>query len=127
MLSPAIPAELREAHEEARKTFNAKAYLAAVVMCGRTLEGACAEQGITMGTLQQSLQQMKDQDIIDTRLWEWAQLLREVRNHGAHYNPTASSITRQDADDCLTFNEALLDYLYVLKEPFDTMRARRTP
>lgn len=36
--------------------------------------------------------------------------LREVRNAGAHFDP-AKNITRQYAEDSITFNEALLDYL----------------
>jgi len=44
-LSHEIPGELRAAHNEARKTFSAKAYEATVVMCGRTLEGVCRSRG----------------------------------------------------------------------------------
>lgn len=125
-LSDAIPDELQTAHEEARRAFEAKAYLATVVMCGRTLEGACALQGIKDRNLQGALTKMKDQGIIDGRLWDWAQLLREVRNAGAHFDPR-KTVTRQDAEDSIAFNEALLDYLYVLKERFDAMQTRRAP
>jgi hypothetical protein len=122
-LSREIPNELRDAHEEARKTFAAKAYKATVAMCGRTLEGVCEKQGVTKGTLQKSLAEMKTQGLIDQRLWDWAELLREVRNAGTHFND--EDVSRQDAEDCLTFNEALLDYLYVLKKRFDDMQLRR--
>src|SRR5690242_16666312 len=44
-LSKLIPRQLRNAHEEARKCFQAKAYRATVVMCGITLEGACRLHG----------------------------------------------------------------------------------
>jgi len=66
---------------------------------------------------------MKAQGLIDQRLWDWAELLRDVRNAAAHFND--EDISRQDAEDCLTFNEALLDYLYVLKKRFDDMQLRR--
>ena len=118
-----IPDELREAHTEARRSFGAKAYRATVVMCGRTLEGVCAKQGIKERSLDKSLAEMKAQGLIDQRLAEWANLLREVRNAAAHFNDEEAS--RQDAEDCLTFNEALLDYLYVLKKRFDEMQLRR--
>lgn len=67
-LSLAIPADLRTAHEEARKTFHAKSYVGTVVMCGRTLEGVCAEQGVDGGSLQKSLKKMKDIGYLDERL-----------------------------------------------------------
>lgn len=122
-LSREIPNELRDAHEEARRTFSAKAYKATVAMCGRTLEGVCEKQGVTKNSLQKSLAEMKTQGLIDKRLWDWAELLREVRNAGTHFND--EEVSRQDAEDCLTFNEALLDYLYVLKKRFDDMQLRR--
>lgn len=125
LLSREIPHELREAHDEARKSFQAKAYKAAVVMCGRTLEGTCQNQGIKERGLHQSLAKMKDLELIDGRLWEWAQLLKTIRNAAAHFND--EPLTRQDAEDCITFNEALLDYLYVLTKRFNAMKKRRQP
>lgn len=123
-LSDQIPQELRSAHDEARKCFNAKAYTATVVMCGRTLEGACKKQGAKERTLQRSLDLMKKKGIIDGRLSEWADTLRGVRNAAAHFN--ASKISRQDALDALAYSEALLDYLYVLKARFEAMKSRRS-
>jgi len=122
-LSWAIPVELRDAHEEARRAFHGKAYKACVVMCGRTLEGACQVQGVEERSLQLSLAKMKEDGHIDGRLLEWAELLRDVRNAAAHFN--TEEVSRQDAEDCLAYNEALLDYLYVLKGRFDAMKARR--
>jgi hypothetical protein len=43
--SPDVPGPLREEHEQALRCFEAKAYAAAVVMVGRTLEGLCADRG----------------------------------------------------------------------------------
>src|SRR6266516_4622652 len=85
-LSISIPEQLRQAHGEARACYRAKAYTAAAVMCGRTLEATCALNEIRERTLQQSLAKMKDQGHIDGRLWEWAETLRSVRNAAAHYN-----------------------------------------
>ena len=124
-LSELIPRELRTTHDEARACFNAKAYSATVAMCGRTLEGACEKQSVKAGTLQKSLDKMKDLGIIDGRLAEWADTLRGVRNSAAHFND--EPISRQDAEDALAYSEALLDYLYVLKDRFEAMKSRRTP
>jgi hypothetical protein len=123
-LSNLIPRELRNAHEEARKCFHGKAYRATIAMCGITLEGACQLEGAKKATLQAMLKEMKDLGRIDNRLWDWAESLRIVRNSSAHFNDVA--MTRQDADDCLAFSEALLDYLYVLAARFESMQKRRS-
>jgi hypothetical protein len=92
-------------------------------MSGRTLEAACALNGIKERTLQQSLVKMKEQGHIDGRLWEWAETLRAVRNAAAHYD--SGVITKQDAADSIAFSEALLDYLYVLTARFEALKERR--
>jgi hypothetical protein len=92
-------------------------------MAGRTLECACALQGVKENNLQRSLAKMKDQGLIDGRLWEWAETLRGVRNAAAHYDGQTTS--KQDAEDSLAFSEALLDYLYVLTARFEALKARR--
>jgi hypothetical protein len=123
-LSLTIPDRLRSTHDEARRCFRAKAYTAAAAMTGRTLEGACELHGVNEGPLYRSLAKMKQQQLIDGRLWEWAETLRVVRNAAAHFND--EEISRQDAEDALAFSEAILDYLYVLTARFDALKARRS-
>lgn len=124
VLSNEIPAQLRQIHEEARACIRAKAYTAAAVMSGRALEGVCDLHGIKGTTLQNRLAKMKEEGLIDGRLWEWAETLRSVRNSAAHF--TKNSISKQDAEDAVTFTEALLDYLYVLTARFNALKERRT-
>jgi hypothetical protein len=128
-LSPTIPNELRDLHADARRAFHGKAYAPAVAACGRTLEAACTLQGINERRLIDSLQKMKDLGIIEERLWQWADLLRDIRNTAAHGDKkalAADPISRTDAEDCLALSEALLDYIYVLKARFDAMKERRS-
>ncbi|HTJ70256.1 MAG TPA: DUF4145 domain-containing protein [Actinospica sp.] len=122
-LSLNIPESLREEHEEARRAFSAKAYRATAVMVRRTLEGVCLDQGMAKKQLFQMLEQMRNDDKIDGRLFEWAQELRVLGNEGAHY--TGNAVSREDASDGLALAEALLDYLYVLTAQFDAFKARR--
>ena len=93
-------------------------------MCGRTLEGACKLHGVEERNLYESLAKMKKLELIDGRLWEWAETLRDVRNAAAHFND--ETVSRQDAEEALAYSEALLDYLYVLAQRFSAMKARRT-
>ncbi|MBA8977031.1 DUF4145 domain-containing protein [Streptomyces calvus] len=125
-LSPKIPHQLRQAHEEARKCFSVKAYTAAVVMVRRTLEGVCKDQDVQQAgraPLFQMLKSLKSAGKIDGRLFEWAQALRVLGNEGAHF--TEAEVTREDASDSIDLAEALLDYLYVLSAQFDEFKARR--
>lgn len=122
-LSAAVPDPLRLEHEEACKCFDTRAYTAAVVMVGRTLEAVCVEHGFTSGPLHRRLREMKDAGKIDDRLYTWADGLRVLRNQGAHYSPIR--VGREDAQDALDLAEALLDYLYVLAAKFEAFQARR--
>jgi len=122
-LSGDIPRRLRDQWEEARTCFEAKAYTAAVVMVRRTLEGACKENGITQRNLLKGLAELKDRELVDSTLAEWADALRVLGNQGAHY--TGESITREDAEDALDFGEALLDHIYVFRKRFDSFMKRR--
>lgn len=118
-----VPAGLRREWEEARTCFEAKAYAACVVMVRRTLEGTCAEQGITGTNLNKALEQLAQDGSIDQTLADWAHVLRRVGNKGAHY--TGETVPREDAEDALSFAEALLDHIYVLRRRFEEFRARQ--
>lgn len=122
-LNSAIPESLRAEHLEARKCFDAKAYTAAAVMVRRTLEGVCAENGVSGRNLATSLVNMHARGLLDPRLLEWAQALRVVGNEGAHF--TGKQVSREDAADALALSEAMLDYLYVLTLKFDEFKTRR--
>jgi hypothetical protein len=121
-LSPRVPAGLRREWDEANTCFRAKAYAACTVMVRRTVEGACADQGVTERTLAKSLKRMAADGLMDSTLAEWAEALRIVGNKGAHY--TGKAVSREDAEDALAFAEALLDHIYVLRSRFQDFRKR---
>jgi hypothetical protein len=123
VLSTEIPSQLRQIHEEARAYIRAKEYTAAAVMSGRAIEGVCDLSDVQRRTLHDRLARMKENGLIDGRLWEWAETLRAVRNAAAHYSN--ESISRLDAEDAVAFTEALLDYLYVLTARFNALKERR--
>jgi len=121
-LSAVIPPGLRREWEEAQTCFAAKAYAACVVMVRRTLEGTCTEHGVEEPTLEKALKRMADAGRIDPMLRTWADVLRRVGNKGAHY--TGEAVAREDAEDALSFAEALLDHLYVLRKRFERFESR---
>ncbi len=123
-LHAAIPQNIREGVTEARKCFEAGAFLATTVMVRRVLEGFSADHGVShKKTLHRALQELVECDVIDARLLEWADGLRLLGNVGAHF--TDEMVTKQDASDALDLIEAMLDYVYVFSAKFEQFKARR--
>lgn len=122
-LSADIPSGLREDYREARECVKAKLYTAAAVMARRTLEGITIERGYTKGALFARLKSMRDDAVIDSRLYEWADICRDVGNQAAHADK--QSVSREDAVETLDFVEALLDYLYVFQSRYENFKTRR--
>ena len=117
-----IPTSVRQSVEEARKCFGAKAYSACAVMCGRSIEAVCKEHGSKKRTLAQGLKELKDNGIIDGRLFEWGEALRDRRNIGAHASD--ENISREDASDVLDFTIAICEYVYVLTQKYKEFKKR---
>ncbi|MBH1980418.1 DUF4145 domain-containing protein [Candidatus Saccharibacteria bacterium] len=122
-LSADIPSELRDDYREARECVKSKLYTAAAVMARRTLEGITIDQGYTKGALFNRLKLMRDDAVIDSRLYDWADICRDVGNQAAH--ASKQSVSREDATETLDFVEALLDYLYVFQSRYQNFKARR--
>ena len=117
-----IPSEVRSALVEARKCYKAKAFGACAVMCGRAIEAVCVEH-TKEKTLDKGLKALKDDGIIDGRLFEWGDSLRHERNLGAH--ATGVKTTRDDARDVLDFAIAICEYVFVLSEKYNEYKKRK--
>lgn len=122
-LDPAVPAALRTDYSEAQRCVDAKCYTAGVIMARRVIEGICVEQGFKVRNLLGSLKEMRDAGVIDARLYDWADVVREVGNEGAH--ASGKTVSRDDTEEVLKFVEALLDYLYVFQSRYIQFKARR--
>lgn len=106
-----LPDLMRTSIEEATRCLDARAYNACVVMCGRAIEALCKEY-VVKGSLMSGLKELKQKGIIDGRLYEWGEALREARNIGAH--ATEFQTSRENARDVLDFTDAIGEYVYVL-------------
>jgi hypothetical protein len=122
-LHSSIPVLTRSSLEEARKCFGAQAYSACAVMCGKALEAICAAYKTKSKNLGAGLQELKQKQIIDQRLFDWGEALREKRNIGAHAN--ADHISRDDARDVLDFAAAFCEYVFVLAQKYDAFKERQ--
>jgi len=121
-LSWNLPDLVRKSIVEAELCFSSRAYSACAVMCGRALESLCKERGIK-GSLYAGFKELKKKEIIDGRLFEWSEALRQSRNIGAHASD--SIISREDAKDMLDFSVAICDYVYVLSDKYLHFKERK--
>ena len=101
----------------------ANAYTASAIMCRKTLEAICSEHGATERNLLASLKKLKDEGVIEHRLYEWADALRIVGNEAAH--DVKVQVSAQDARDVLEFTNALLEYTFTFRDKFERFKKRR--
>ena len=66
---------------------------------------------------------MKENQIIDERLFEWANTLRMAGNEAVH--DVDITVSREDSKDMLDFTNAIIDYIYSFKEKFEQFKKRR--
>ena len=118
-----LPGNIGDSLEEAEKCYKARAYSACAVMCGRSLEALCKNYETKSKTIAGGLREMRERKIIDDRLYEWGEVLRQQRNLGAH--ATGENISKEDARDILDFANAICDYVFILSEKFERFKKRQ--
>jgi hypothetical protein len=123
-LSHRIPRSATESLSDADRSLQANANIAACAMFGRALEAVCRDVLVTKVMLWAGVKMLKDQGIIDDRLYDWSQQLRAFRNLAAH--PDEGSISRQDAEDLQSFVYAIIEYIYDLTDRYEEFKARTT-
>jgi len=69
------------------------------------------------------LKELRDKGVIDSRLYDWAEVLRQERNSGAH--AVDEDISKQNAEDVLDFTVAIYDYVYTLHEKYERFLERK--
>lgn len=117
-----IPAKARQDIIEAKKCFSYEIYSAAAVLCGKALERLVKEKAGNH-TIARGLQELKTNQIIDQRLFDWGDALRKERNIGAHASD--EEITKDDARDIIDFTIAIFDYVYRLSTKYESYMARK--
>jgi hypothetical protein len=121
--SLSIPVNIRHTFAEAQLCFRSKAYTAAAIMCRKTLEGLADEHKINSRNLADALIKMREQGIIENRLYEWAEALRISGNEAAH--GVVTTVSAQDANDIIEFTNALLEYVFTFQDRFARWKFRR--
>ena len=122
-LSQTVPEPVQKSLREADKCLQIGAHIAAAAMAGRALEAVCRHYSTKDTYLGAGLKELKDKEIIDARLYEWSEELREQRNAAAH--ATDAEISSQDAEDIVVFTYAIVDYVFMLTTKFEKFKKRK--
>lgn len=135
-----IPRVVSDSLLEADRSMQAGANIASCVMLGRALEALCRDvleskkedKGIAAAStvhkkskkimLGEGIKRLRDEKIIDHRLYDWSQQLQAFRNLAAH--PEDIVISREDAEDLQTFVNAIVEYVYDLADRYDDFKHR---
>jgi hypothetical protein len=138
--SSRIPRVVKDSLNEADRSLQSGANIAACVMLGRALEALCRDilsppastfipvappipaappKKIMLG---EGIEKLKEKKIIDDRLYDWSQQLKAFRNLAAH--PEDISISREDAEDLQTFVYAIVEYVYDLTDRYEEFKSR---
>jgi hypothetical protein len=136
-----IPRPLTQSLVEADRSLQAGAYIASCMMLGRALEALCRDhlepkaekqapgaekvgphkprKRVMLGT---GIRELREQKVIDDRLYDWSQSLHAVRNLAAHAEDITFS--RQDAEDLQAFVYAITEYVYDLTDRYLEFKER---
>lgn len=131
-----IPRVVTDSLNEADRSLQAGANIAACVMLGRALEALCRDileskasesEMVTAKPrkklmLGEGIKRLRDSKVIDDRLYDWSQQLQAFRNLAAH--PEDISISREDAADLQTFVNAIVEYVYDLADRYVEFKSR---
>ena len=110
--SPKIKKEIRKDFDEARLCFNVGAFQACAVMCRRSLQAACKDQGATKKKLVNQIDELATKGIIIESIRKWAHNIRVVGNDAAH--PRDIIVNKKDAKDILELTKQLLTLFYIM-------------
>lgn len=122
-INPDWPIEIQWAYQEAVGCLKAHSYTATVIMCRKIIDGLCTLQGVKDKNLDRSLKKLRDNGVIDTRLYDWATALRLSGNEAAH--DLSVTFDRVDANDLLDLTSAILEYIYSFTQKYHQFMDRR--
>jgi hypothetical protein len=123
-LSDGPPDHISKIFDEAIDCMEIHAHRACTLMCRGVLEAICSHMGEKKGTLERKLENLRDKELIDAKLFEWATELRFVGNVAAHELEVAPS--KQEAQYALTFTRAVAEQVFTLAVEFKRFQKSRT-
>ncbi len=120
---PEIPKDIATDLDEAKLCFSVSCYRACAAMARRTIQLTCITKGASKGDLVGQIAELAASGVITKDLAEWATVVRWIGNDAAHPNP--STVTQEDAADCLHLAEQFLHVIFVTPARAKARRAAR--
>jgi len=118
-----LPNIVRDSYFEAINCEQNHAWLASLVMIGRTLEAIMKEYYPDESNFYNGLERMHTDGVISYELLDWSHQLRKLRNISAH--ATDEEVTAIDASEALDFLQVILDTIYKYRPKFEKLKERR--
>lgn len=119
----AIPQELADDLNEAKRCFSVACYRACAAMARRCIQNACLEKGAKESNLVKQIKELTQSGTITKDIEEWATVVRWVGNDAAH--PGKDPVTKEDAEDSLKLAEQFLHVIYVTPSIAKARKAAR--
>lgn len=117
-VSEEIPEPIKSEYEESNLCFAVGAYQACSSMCQRVLESLCQNKKVA------GLNQLKDDGVISSALFDRATEIRLWAGITKH-KPLTESVSKEDAEQLLSYLEMILNAVYVEPKRFDAFKQKR--
>jgi hypothetical protein len=105
-----VPPSVSKAYSDASQCFKAGLWTPTVVMVRRSVEAILRQESGKKGMIGQLLNELKKSGAIDSHLVDWFEMLQSLGNEAVH--DAERSFTKEEAEGCLDFCEAAIEYLY---------------
>lgn len=122
---PNTPLEVLCDLKEAKSSLVHGNFKSACIMAGNAVETACIIFGANKGGLKDKITYLLEKGIITSNMAEWAKEIRIIRNDAAHHAEKATVITKNDAEDAVTFANILFGYLFTIPAMIAKRRSKK--
>jgi len=119
-----VPLSVSKSYYEAASAEDAKLWLSAQVMVGRTLEAICKHFCPGAKSIFDGLEEIYRQGLLSKQMLDWSHDLRLLRNLAAHTND--QEVGEWDVSTSLDFLQALLTMLFKIAHDFKTYKDSKT-
>lgn len=105
-----LPDDIRQAYEEARSCFSVSAFTASALICRKILMNVAVDKGADENkSFAHYVNWLRNNNYIPPNSTDWVDHIRTIGNQGTH---EISPISKEEAEELITFSEMLLRILY---------------
>jgi hypothetical protein len=113
-----VPTYIRKSFQEAFLCLNAKAFSACIAMCIKTIESICEEHKIEGNSLKEKLEIMRQQEIINHHLYNWASNLK-LQDLSCEVD---INFNQNDAQQIVELTDLVIEYIFRYRKNFELFK-----